>query len=190
MCEVANSCMLFSSWHIFLVSIRVGHYTYTSGVYLFIYLFICMWSCIATTQCACSDNTCWPWLVKVVINAVEGRVRIAARRWCASSRVTYLNLEPWQWKSFTAIMIIRYSRDKIYSVSYAIRLYIDRSYYHLLHRSPSQSKSVAIKAYRNQGCTNYAMDKLRAWLFGLLVCLAAAVTGCTYLPMAYCGSRL
>ena len=52
----------------------------------------------------------------------------------------------------------------------------------------SIERYVAIKGYRTQGC---AMAKLRTWLlvFGILVCLATAAIGYTYLPMAYC-SRL
>jgi hypothetical protein len=98
--------------------------------------------------------------------------------------------------SLTAIMIIRYSVTRCTgSVSYAIHLYIDRSYYHLLHRSPSQSKRyvhVAIKAYRTQGCAKLCHGQTESLAApGLLVCLSNYCCNWLYIPAnAYCGSRL
>ena len=53
-----------------------------SSIYLFIYLFSCTWSCIAMTQCACSDTTCLLWLVEVVIE-VQNRSAVVpwAKGW-------------------------------------------------------------------------------------------------------------
>jgi hypothetical protein len=52
-----------------------------------------------------------PGLVKVVINAVEGQNCSAAVFELRPESLIYLELEPWQWQSFTVGMIFS---DKAY----------------------------------------------------------------------------